>query len=383
MLNNYLQTKENISYRQLYKDERIIPRLEFLNDEFVSSFVPINKSIIHRKESETCYKEVLKGISIIIHGKAGSGKSGCILELINQFKKDNIVYLALNLDRRIPEGTSEQYGHSFGLPASPVFCLNAVSKDQEAVLILDQLDAIRWTSNHSSTSLEVCKEMIREVSHFNERREKKIILVFVCRTFDLQNDSGIKLLVSTNKEKSELGSWKEISISEMDDENVKAIVGNIYNSLSQKLKVLLRTPANLYIWTNLDEKRRRNIYVTSSDLVKQWWEQLRYKCERFGISSTQLNDLKDAIVSNIDKIGRLMVPDYLLTNYSKLATEQLLSNGLLLSDGKSIGFVHQIFYDYFSVEKMLKQVYEGVSVIDIIGSKTKQTPTKISTTNVI
>ena len=378
MLNNYLLAQPSLSCRQLYKDKRIIPRIEGLNSEFVSSFMPINNSIIHRIESESCYKEILSGTSIIIHGKAGSGKSGCVLELLNQLKKDDIIHLALKLDRRTPEHTSEQYGQSIGLPASPVLCIDAVSKGREVVLILDQLDAIRWTNNHSRTALEVCKEMIREANHINTNREKKIVLVFVCRTFDFENDSGIKLLFSNNEEKCQNISWKDIIVGEMNDENVKGIVGNAYNSLSKRLQVLLRTPSNLYIWTNLEEERRINTYITSSDLIKQWWEQLRYNCEMMGIGITtvQLNELKDAIVNNIDKIGKLMIPKQLLSNFSKLATEQLLSNGLLLSDGKSIGFVHQSFYDYFSVEKMLNQAYGGVSVVDIIGPKTKQTPTK-------
>ena len=376
MLDNYLLTQKNISRRQLHKDEKIIPRFEFLNSEFVSSFMPINNSIIHRAESESCYKEILGGTSIVIHGKAGNGKSGCLLELLNWLKKDDIVHLALKLDRKTPEHTSEQYGQSLGLPASPVFCLDTVSKYREAVLILDQLDAIRWTNNHSRTALEVCKEMIKEVNHLNKNRERKIILVFVCRTFDFENDSGIKLLFLNNEEKDRHSYWKDIIIGEMKDEDVKTIIGEAYNNFSQRLQVLLRTPSNLYIWTNLDEKRRNNTYITSSDLIKQWWEQLRYNFEIMGISSIQLNELKDAIVNNIDRIGKLMIPEHLLSNYSKLATEQLLSNGLLLSNGKSIGFVHQSFYDYFSVEKMLNQVYEGVSVLDIIGPKTKQIPTK-------
>lgn len=311
-----------------------------------------------------------------MHGKAGSGKSGCILELLYQLKKDDIVHLALKLDRRTPDCTSEKYGESLGFPASPVFCLNAVSKDREAVLVLDQLDAIRWTSNHSRTALEVCKEMIREVNNLNENRDKKIILIFVCRTFDFENDRGIKFLFSNNLHENEQIRWKEIVIREMNDDNVKAIIGVAYNSLSRKLQVLLRIPSNLYIWTNLEEKRRSNTYITSSDLIKQWWEQLRFNCEMMGTSNTQLTELKDAIVNNIDKIGKLMVPVYMLSSYSKVAIEQLSSSGLLLSDGKSIGFVHQSFYDYFSVEKMLNQVYDGSSIIDIIGPKTKQTPTK-------
>lgn len=376
MLNKYLQSQSGIVIRQLHKDERIIPRFDYFNKEYFSSFIPINNSIIHRIESDNCYKEIINGTSIIIHGKAGCGKSGCIFELLKQLKENNIVHLALKLDRRIPEHTSEIYGESLGLPASPIFCIDAVSKGCEAVLILDQLDAIRWTNNHSSTALEVCKEMIREAEYVNKYRNKKLILVFVCRTFDFKNDRGIKVLFSNNEDKDELPSWKEIIIGEMDDDNVKAIVGNTYLNLLKQLQVLLRTPSNLYIWTNIEEKRRTNTYCTSIDLIKQWWDQLQYNYEFMGKSSGQLIDLKDKIVKNIDRTGKLMILEQLLGGFSILGKEYLLSCGLLLTNGNQIGFVHQSFYDYFSMEKMLNQLFEGVSIFTIIGPKIKQVPMK-------
>jgi hypothetical protein len=376
MLNNYLEAQPSIATRHLYKDQKIIPRIEYYNNEFASSFVPINNSIIHRTESDECYSEIINGKSIIIHGKAGSGKSGIIFEFMKRLKKNNIVHFALKLDRRIPEHTSEKYGESLGLPASPIFCLDAISKSDEAVLILDQLDAIRWTNNHSRTALEVCKEMIREAEYVNKTRDKKLVLVFVCRTFDLKNDRGIKELFLKYENKEESLHWKEIVISEMDDDYVKAIVGDAYPNLARKLQVLLRTPSNLYIWTNIEVQRRINTYLTSSDLIKQWWEQLQLNYEAKGNSSSQLLELKEKLVKNIERTGILMIQEQLLGGFSIVGKEYLLSSGLFLSNGNQVGFVHQSFYDYFSVEKMLNQVYEGVTIYEIIGPKDKQTPMK-------
>src|SRR5690625_60234 len=376
MIINFLDSQPDISFRQLHKDERIMPRIKYLNTEFDSAFVKINNSLIHRQESEKCYKELLNGNSVIIHGKAGSGKSGCIIELKNRLKEENIVHLALKLDRRVPEHSSNNYGEQLDLPASPAFCIDAVSKDKEAVLIVDQLDAIRWTNNHSSTALEVCKEMITEVNNINKERDRKITLVFVCRTFDFQNDNGIKQLFSKMDANTKEDTWKEIIMSDLDNENVKEVVGETYNNLSSKLRRLLKTPSNLYIWTNLEEKRRSNTYISSSDLIEQWWTQLSINCEIMGVSINNLNELKDTIVKQIDNLGKLMIPVQMVNHCSKIAIEQLLSNGLLFSDGKRIGFVHQSFYDYFLVEKMIQQLFEGDSIISMLGFSSKQTPSK-------
>jgi hypothetical protein len=376
MLSNYLEAQPGITSRHLHKDPKIIPRIECYNNEFVSSFIPINSSIIHRTESDNCYTELINGKSIIIHGKAGSGKSGIIFELLERLRENNIAHLALKLDRRIPEYTSGKYGESLGLPASPIYCLDAISKTNVAVMILDQLDAIRWTNNHSRAALEVCKEMIREAEYVNQTRDKKLVLVFVCRTFDLKNDRGIKELFSKSKEKVETFLWKEIIIGEMDDDYVKAIVGDAYPKLSRKLQILLKTPSNLYIWTNIEANRRINTYRTSSDLIKQWWEQLQLNYETKGNTPGQLIELKEKLVKNIDRTGKLMIPELVLGGFSIIGKEYLLSSGLLLSNGNQIGFVHQCFYDYFSMEKMLAQVYEGVAIHEIIGPKVKQTPMK-------
>lgn len=72
--------------------------------------------------------------------------------------------------------------------------------------------------------------MIREVECVNKYRDKKLILVFVCRTFNFKNDLGIKGLFSKTEGKNKALTWNEIIIGEMDDENVKGIVGVAYQN---------------------------------------------------------------------------------------------------------------------------------------------------------
>ena len=67
-------------------------------------------------------------------------------------------------------------------------------KREGVVLILDQLDALRWTQAHSGEALSVCMEIIHEVANINLEREKKISVVMVCRTYDLENDRNINRL---------------------------------------------------------------------------------------------------------------------------------------------------------------------------------------------
>lgn len=83
-------------------------------------------------------------------------------------------------------------------------CCRAITKET-AVIILDQLDALRWTQAHSGEALTICFQIIKELKQINKEREKPISIVFVCRTYDLNNDAAISNLFNDE-------DWKKIEI---------------------------------------------------------------------------------------------------------------------------------------------------------------------------
>lgn len=95
------------------------------------------------------------------------------------------------MDKRVPSGCAEKWGMDLGLPDSIAHTLNGIAKNENAVIILDQLDALRWTQSHSRDALIVCSEIIQQVKELNQARNKKISMVLVCRTYDLENDNNI------------------------------------------------------------------------------------------------------------------------------------------------------------------------------------------------
>lgn len=374
MIVEHLEKNPDISLRRLNNDVRILPRIKVLNEEFLGSFFPINGSLVQRSEVMYIYDEIKNGTSVLIHGKAGCGKSGVAFELANKLKSEGITYLALRLDRRTPETNAEHYGKILGLSASPVFCLDSISPDNEAVLILDQLDAVRWTSAHSSISLAVCKEIIDEITHLNNKRAKRLSLVVVCRTFDYRNDRGISNLLKAKSNNNSEIEWRTVEIGELDDSSVAVIVGSKYESIPLKLKNLLRTPNNLYLWTNIKNEASLSAIRSTSDFVSTWWKELKESYASQGNDVNQLIVLKDRITELIDKNGKLFVPNFLLNDASPLGKDYLLSSGMLVESDYTIGFFHQSFYDFFSMEKMLYSLYDGNSILDILGTKENQTP---------
>lgn len=365
--------KKRIRLKCLSTDERIVPKLEELNQEYRAVFITLKNGLAERKEFAACIAAIDLGNSVIIHGKAGIGKSGCTEAIINYCQANIIPYLAIKLDKRIPNGTAEKWGKDLGLPASIAHCIHSVSKNERAVLILDQLDALRWTQAHSRDALLVCTQIINQVKKLNFERKYKISIVFVCRTYDLENDNNIKALFKKTDKKSEEIEWKKIQVNELDDNIVKAIVGKRYKNLTGKLKEILRIPSNLYIWQQLDPSREYNECSTANHLVNEWWSQLAEKCFEAGLNESDINETKVKLVTNLEKLGKICIPKNIL-NANKSCLDFLSSNGFLVIQDNKVSFTHQSILDCFFAENMLKRYYDGEGIVVIIGSKEKQTP---------
>ena len=255
-----------------------ISRINEINQEYRETFKPLQEGLIDRKEFGSCIESIENEKSFIICGSAGYGKSGCTEAILNYCERKRMPYLAIKLDRRIPRGNCEKWGQELGLPSSVAYAIHCISKNEKAVIVLDQLDALRWTQANSSEAISVCMELIRQVKYLNREREKKIIMAFVCRTYDFENDNNINSLFK--KEEAEERDWVIVHIENFDEDTVKRIIGEEYNNLSFKLKVLLRIPSNIYIWQHLDKEESYSDCLTTSHLIEKWFHQICKKVLR-------------------------------------------------------------------------------------------------------
>lgn len=365
---------EKIEFRNLARDDRIIPRINILNDEYKNSFKTLDSGLKIRTQFDECKKYIQEGKSIIIHGKAGNGKSGLTENIIDWCNKSNILHLDLKLDCYIPEGTAQGWGEKLGFPASISYCLNAFSKEDNTVLILDQLDALRWTARNSKSSLATCLELIREIRNLNSERENKISIIFVCRTYDLENDNGIKVLFE-NKSKDDTESWHKVEVNELLENEVEEILGSKYHSFPNKLKQLLRTPSNLYIWEQINNKEEYYQITSTYNLVDKWWRDLSEKCHDANLIEDNLSDLKEKFVKLFTDTGETVFSKKRLLGNER-ALRYLTSQGMLTERSNKVSFVHQSFLDCFVAERMILDYYTNSDVNDILGNKTQQNPTR-------
>lgn len=357
-----------LEYSNLSKDNRVRPVIQELNGEFKASFMCMPGGFLLRKEVNNCLDELGKGNSIIIHGCAGVGKTGCAEGLVQSLEKHGIEYLAIKLDTHIPLNNSEKWAESMGFPASIPRCIDAITKDM-TVVIFDQLDALRWTHSHSGDALTITISVIKEIQSINKTRENPICMVFVCRTYDLNNDSSIAALFAENN------NWKKIEVSPLDDRTLSTIIGNSYDSMPPKLKKLLSIPSNLYIWDKINNKEVCNGLSATYQLVDMWWEQITFTCKNYELESKVVDGIKDDIVNKCFETSAVYAPKSSVSipgDYQKF----LLSSGIIRIENQSISFVHQSILDCFFAQEMCKRYYDHFTVIDIIGNRNRQTPSR-------
>lgn len=368
VLGSFLRT-QNVEYRNLANDTRIWPTLIRLNEEYGQVFKPFSCGFVEREETEKCMELIREGVSIVIHGNAGIGKSGCTENLISRLKKENITYLAIKLDRNMPVGNSEIWAKELGLPASISYCINAVAPNDSAVLVLDQLDALRWTQAHSSDALTICTQVINEIRQLNKERKHPISLVFVCRTYDLNNDSFISSLFVNEEE------WKKITIGVLSDSALQKVLGKSFAGLSLRTRNLLRIPSNLYIWEKLEAEQKNDNFIATHQLIREWWKQLTYTAHFKKLDSNSLDSYRDCLVKYCYDNSKLNMPSFLL-NMPGDYEEFLVSSGFIVVERNLVAFVHQSILDCFFAEEMLREYFSGKSIIKIVGKKDNQTPSK-------
>src|SRR5690606_10027056 len=106
-------------------------------------------------------------------------------------------YLVFRLDRTDPTRDPDQLGKQLRLPASPATTLAGIAQQRQAVLVIDQLDAVSNASGRNPQFLECVEEVVRTAHAVPNVR-----VVVVCRTFDVQHDAHIRRLLELENEKA-------------------------------------------------------------------------------------------------------------------------------------------------------------------------------------
>ncbi|WP_029631335.1 hypothetical protein [Zavarzinella formosa] len=286
----------------------------------------------------------------VIHGRAGDGKSTVLRQLTGLMNGAGILFLPLRLDVRPPGVSAHQYGVTqCALPAAPGAVLHSCYPGRISVLILDQLDSIRWTSSHAAARWEACREMIEAALAL-----PNIVVVLACRTFDLRDDQQIRSWLEKHK-------TQETPVGEFTDDEVKTVVsalGGDSGRLTAKQRQLLRSPLLLSLWHDIGGPQAPDGWSTLSGLMRMYWRLQISGLAKAGISNADARAVINELVTLLDRGGGLSVPARCLDAFDT-ARSALLSAGALRESNGRVQFAHQRHFEYLLADRLTASVAAG------------------------
>lgn len=363
------------SFRPSLGDPLTSSVITALNEEFDQSIEPylISQNNIHRAEFTTAVDTVNSSPITLIKADAGVGKSAFLLDLKKHFIQSGAIVLPIRLDRRVPEKNINQFGEDLGFPCSPIYCLEKYSQGQEVVVILDQLDALRWTALHSSNALDICIKMVKEILLLRQHASANIKIIMATRNFELEDDVRLKNWISGIDD-----DVKQIELKLFESDQIKPYVSQFedYDQLSNEQKNILKIPLWLGIYINLaHDLGSAPKFTTKLDLIKGFidnrFEQLN---NSRSISTLDSTKFLDEIINLMNQANKLSISSTQLPDGSSEIKKAMISVGLLSEQNREISFRHQAIYDYAIGKKLFSLGLSAAEdFLTELGSRNQQT----------
>jgi hypothetical protein len=344
--------------RDLAGDPAVAAAVDRLRVRFGSDYAPelINDTLLPRPEAEQvlAVADTAEARVVLVHGPSGSGKSGVLHAVVGLLAARGIPCLPVRLDRSRPAVSAERFGRDvLGLPGSPGACLAAIAAGGRGVLVVDQLDAIRWTAAHSADAWAVCREAVEEVL-----AQPGHSVVLACRTFDVRDDPQIRAW------RAALGTaCREVEVGDLADRQVRDAVdraGGPPPSAAQA--AVLRSPHLLSLYCQLlRDGVAESPLGSPAELTAAYWRD-RYRRLRDAGCLPEGRALLAALVKHMDDKGVLAAPRAVAEQHDPAGVAWGLLRSLgVLRDARPAGvaFSHQGHLDHLLAARVLEDVRNG------------------------
>ena len=341
--------RRGLPLRQLRSPEHAAPAVQAATDRFLD--IARRKLIQGRLVPKTAAETLLSCLDLVpgdsvVTGRAGSGKTACVVEVLDRLRERGLPTLAFRLDR-IPFHsvlTTAALGEHLGLEESPALVLAAAAEatGRPSVLIIDQLDAVSTISGRSSAAFDLVEQLIHEARGACAR--VVIHTIVVCRAFDWENDSRLRQLMPPD-------SQAQVEVAEFTVEEVKTILtdAGFDPTLFQPRQLeLLRLPQNLSLFLDVGfDVAHAPAFGTANVLFDRYWEAKRQSvADQVAPSPDRWLDVIETLCDEMAAVQQLSVAREKLDSFSRDYLKQMASEGVLTFDGRRYGFGHESFFDY-------------------------------------
>ena len=305
----------------------------------------IQRTLVPRVAAKTLLSR-LEGAATdsVMTGRAGSGKTACVVEVVDGLRERGVHVLAFRLDRVVSASTTTDLGRRLDLEESPVLVLAAAAETtgRPGVLIVDQLDAVSTMSGRNSDAFDLVEGLLKEARGTCPRAA--IHTVVVCRAFDWKNDSRLRGLIPSDSNTPI--DVTEFSVGEV--ETILAAAGFDPASFRERQRQLLRLPQNLSLFLEAGfDASRTPTFSTAMELFDRYWTEKRQSAAtRVAPAPDQWREVMETLCKEMTSAQQLSVARERLDAIQPDYLHSLASEGVLTFDGRRYGFGHESFFDY-------------------------------------
>lgn len=345
-IRGHLLEKREISPRVFTLGQNVLNALKAVTETYVTGQRAklIRRQLISRTVSGSVIAKILEapfGQDIFVTGAAGSGKSGCLLEIIEGLIEKDVPVLGFRLDRMQPVQTTAALGAELGLPESPALVFARTFPMRKVVLVVDQLDFVSTTSGRHPDFFDTLAALIGEVRGL--RADAAIHLILACRQFDFEHDSRLRALLPKDE--------KPFSLGDLTEEEVRTVLveeGGDVTLLSPRQLQLLLLPQNLALFVESGLVRNDQAsFVSQKELFDAYWHAKRTAlATAWPDEADEWLPIIETLVQTMNEAQVISVPKTRLDSFSPHFLDVMVSDGVLTFDGRRYGFGHESFFDY-------------------------------------
>jgi len=290
-----------------------------------------------RLEAATAFHHLIGGRRVVLAGAAGAGKSVVSAQTVARARIQGWPVLVLSADRLPDVTTTTRLGADLGLPDSPVVVLAGVAAGRDALLILDQLDAVSVVSGRHPERLGLVSDLLREA-----RSHSGLRVLLACRQFDIDNDRALRAIAHDD-------TATVVPVGELTDAQTRTalIDAGLAPDVPAPLLQLLATPLHLALYVDLARAGIVTVQAarTLTDLYDSYWSAKRTACRTARGGADEWLAVVERLVQRMSDRQELTVPEAVLDGLDQ-QVKVMASEGVLSVDQGRVAFFHETFFDY-------------------------------------
>jgi hypothetical protein len=350
--------EHGLAQRNLSQDEVIVRRVGEGVESYLRRLRPlyIDGRELPRVEAEQAFRHLAEGRRVLLAGGAGHGKSVVAAQVIAHARREGWPTLVLAADRLPAVDTVNQLGDALNLPDSPATVLAAVAAGGDALLVIDQLDAVSVVSGRHPERLGVVTDLLSQATS-----HPRVRVLLACRQFDLDNDRELRAVAGA-------ADSVAVAIGGLDESVVGRVLGNagLEASFPPIVMRLLAVPLHLAIFVELTHAGAGDLagVRTLTDLYNRYWDVKRQACRAARGGRDDWLAVVERLAHRMSDRQELSVPEAFLDDLDQ-QVKAMASNGVLVVDQGRIGFFHETFFDYCYARLFIKN---GASLQELLTS---------------